>query len=62
MHVYIAVTKDEYELPIALGDSARELAEQLGTTENAIRSSISHAKAGVMKWTMYRKVEIDDEE
>lgn len=36
MYVWMAVTPDEYELPIAVADSALELAQMMGTTETAI--------------------------
>lgn len=35
MVIYIAHTMDKYELPIAVADSAQELAEILGTTSKA---------------------------
>ena len=43
---YIKVTTDEYELPLAVAESARELAIMCHTTENAVLSSISKKRAG----------------
>ena len=60
MHVYMMVTKDEYELPVAIADTAPELARMVGTTENSIRSWISHSKNGGYR-SPYCKVEIDEE-
>ena len=37
MLVWMEVTRDEYELPLVVAKSCRELAEKIGTTENAIR-------------------------
>ena len=39
MIIYAKVTRDEYELPIAVADSAGELANLCGTTKNAVMSS-----------------------
>lgn len=44
MKIYLAVSNDELQLPIAIADSARELAYICHTTENNIRSCISKAK------------------
>ena len=57
--VWIKKTNDEYEFIVAMGDTARELAEELGTTERAIYSAISHARRYGYK-SSYRKVVIDE--
>ena len=49
MKIYMYVTKDEYELPIAVADTPRELARMLGTTANTVKSSISHHHPGWLK-------------
>ena len=36
MTVYLAVTPDRYELPVAVADTAAELARMLGVTEQSI--------------------------
>ena len=54
MIVWMKVTHDEYELPVAIADSCKELAEKLGKTANNISSSITRsARRG--NWTPYRK-------
>jgi len=61
MTIWMKVTHDKYELPVAIADSCVELAEKLGKTANNISSSITHsARRG--NWTPYRKVEIDEED
>ena len=60
MHVYIAVTKDKYELPVAVADTAPELARMLGVETNTIYSCISHMKAGQQKSSKYYKIDIGD--
>ena len=60
MVVYMEVTRDEYELPIAIADNPEQLARICGTTSGSIRSSISHEKAGRNK-SKYKRVEIEDD-
>ena len=50
------VTKDKYELPVAVAESVAELAGIVNKTENNIRSSVSHG------YRTYVKVVIEDEE
>lgn len=59
MTVWMYVTKDKYELPIYVADSAKELAKLVGTRSDLIHSAIWHAKQrnGRCK---YVKVNIDD--
>ena len=58
--VYMQVTHDEYELPIAVADSATELADMLGTTKASILSAISHYNHQG-KYSTFRAVEIEEE-
>lgn len=62
MRLYMMVSKDEYELPLAVADTARELAEMAGGSENSIRSFISKYERGDIKNSRYRKVVVDDEQ
>ena len=55
------VTKDKYELPLAVADSAPGLAKLLGITENAIYSSMSNAKKNGYRQS-FVKVVLDDTE
>lgn len=59
-YVYMAVTKDEYELPIAVADSGPELSRMLGLKDNTVTQQIWHcAKRG---WRcQYKKIYIGDE-
>ena len=61
MTIWMKVTKDKYELPIAVADSPMELARILGISSNTINSSISHVKTGKIKTSVFKKVEVDDE-
>ena len=44
--LYMYVTRDDYELPLIVADSAEELAQMLGTTKNTVLSCISHKRKG----------------
>ena len=37
-YLWMAVTADEYELPLAVEDTAAELARRLGVSENTVRT------------------------
>lgn len=64
MHVWLEVTKDKYELPLAISDTARELAEIVGVSKNTILSTRCHAMSGKGKWknSKYIMVDIGDDE
>ncbi|MEE3409602.1 MAG: hypothetical protein VZQ95_09430 [Erysipelotrichaceae bacterium] len=57
-NVWLKVTPDRYEFPVALADTAAELAQICGVTEGSILSSVSKAKHGIRK-SLYRKVRIE---
>lgn len=62
--LYVAYTQDKYELPIAVADTAEELARMLGITANRIYSVISKTKKYGYRYPKYRRVvipEVDDE-
>ena len=44
--VVMAVTTDEYELPVAVRDTISEMAELFGTTAGSIRSMMSKKTSG----------------
>lgn len=60
--VWLKVSHDKYELPVAVADTVVELADILGVSPRAIMSTFSRWNRGVYKWCPYRKVrvEIDD--
>lgn len=62
MTIWMAVTNDNKELPVAIADTARELALICGTSQKSIQCSYSRYKTGRNKTSPYRKVVIDDEE
>ena len=55
-YLWLAVEADEYELPLAVADSARELAEKCGTTKHNIESFVSKQCNGRISGIKYMKV------
>lgn len=62
INVYMAVTTDKYELPIAVADTVKELSELTGTSKNAISSAICKKKSGRISGKKFIRVEIDETE
>ena len=56
MKLYIKTTMDDLELPVAVADSAKELAELTGTTAACVYSSLSHKHKG------WERVEVEDDD
>ena len=61
MVVYMKVTTDKYELPVAIADSVKELAEKVGVKACSIYSNMSHYKNGAINKSPYVKVVIDND-
>ena len=60
MTLYMKVTRDEYELPVAVAETKAELARMLGLKREHVRTAFSHAKK--FKNPTYVVVEVDDED
>lgn len=56
MTLYMKCTTDHLELPIAVADTAKELARMMGVSHNSVYSDISRGYGG------YHKVVIEDEQ
>ena len=56
MKLYMYTTLDEYELPVAVADTKKELARMLRRSVNSVQSCFSHKNRG------YITVEIEDDE
>lgn len=61
MKLYIMVTNDVYELPLAVADSINELAKLAGVKPNSIASALSRVKHGVLAWSKYKCVDFGDD-
>lgn len=62
MYIWMAVTPDEYELPIALEDSSAKLAELLGISASTVRGSEFRDRSGELCGMRFVKVRNDDED
>lgn len=64
--LYVAVTGDRYELPIAVAETAKELAKMLGVKENSIYKAVHRQKHGLVKGLKkeikYYKIELEDDD
>ena len=60
MIVYMEISKDKYELPVAIADSVEKLAKIRKVSANSIASRMYHCKRGGY-WCRYIKVEIEDD-
>lgn len=58
--LWMEVTKDKYELPVAVADTQGELAEMRGTTKDRIKSCYSKYKLEITKECKYRRVEVEE--
>ena len=55
-YLWIAVDADEYELPLYVADSARELAEKFGTTKHNVECLVYHGRGGRISGRRFLKV------
>ena len=61
MILYMEVTSDKYELPVAIAESPNELAKMTRTSSSIIRSAICHMKESGRVRSKYLKLEVDDD-
>lgn len=61
MHIYMAVTPDKLELPLAVGNTATELAKILKIKEDTIYTGISRNHSGKTIGMKFIKVDIIEE-
>lgn len=63
MTLWMAVTPDKYELPIAVADTALELGRMLGAKGNLIsKIYCMHNKGIYTNWKKYKIVKVEDYE
>ena len=62
MTIYMEVTQDKYELPLALADSPGELAKIVKCTANNVSSCVSKRKSGIYKSGRFIAVKVKDEQ
>lgn len=55
MKLYIKCTTDKFELPVAVADSAAELAKMVGLTKGSVASMLTRELSG------FHRIEIDED-
>lgn len=58
MTLYMAVTPDKYELPIAVETTLEDLGELFGTSTNSIASAIAKNRSGKRKGVKFLRIEV----
>lgn len=61
-YLYMAVTKDKYELPIAVADSPAELAEMIGVPVKTVRMYMSPVNQKNRPNSGFKKVFVGNED
>lgn len=61
-NMWMAITTDKYELPIAIGDTLKELAANLGVTENALCSNRSRKRNGKTNKYIVINIVLDEDD
>ena len=62
MKLWLKITSDELELPVAVAETAGELSKMLGVSKNSIYASYSRFRNGDRTTSIYREVDIQDDE
>lgn len=62
MKLWMKVSEDEYELPLAVADSAEELSAMTGRTAGSIQAMVSKYKHGKKYCGYWRTVEIEEDD
>ena len=59
--IWMEVTNDEYDLPLAFANCATQLADMVGVKRNAVFEAVSKWKAGKTKTCRYRRVVLEED-
>ena len=62
MTLYMKITRDEYELPLAVAETKAELARMLGIERGKVRSAFAKVKKYGYKHSTYVVVEVEDDD
>lgn len=67
MKLYMAMTNDKYELPVAVAEKKSELARMMGRELSVVVNSLRRSKTvknptGKYKWAEVEVEEVEDEE
>ena len=58
MTLYLEISTDEYELPVAVAESVKELSELRGVSIFTIYNAMRQVRTGVVSKSKYIKVEV----
>lgn len=58
--IWMEVTQDEYELPVAVADTSRELAALVGVKQSTILEAWSRFQHGMYRRCKYQKVNLGE--
>jgi len=59
-YLWLCVEPDEYELPLAVADTARELAMKMGTSKANVENNAWRENNGVVTGRRYLKIRKDE--
>ena len=62
MKIYMMVTKDKYEWPLAMAESMGQLGEKVGVSKQTICSTIRRTRMGAKRPQRFVEVEIGDDD
>lgn len=60
MKLYMAVTADEYELPLIVSDKIKDIAKYSGTSESNVYQGIYYDYSGKRKKMKFVRVDVND--
>ena len=55
-YVWMKVSKDEYELPLEIADTAAELARKCGVNRTTVEADAGRVRKGTLKHSQYIRV------
>ena len=60
MNLWLMISHDQYELPLAVADTAEQLGEMVGVSKSTINANIHNARKNGW-WCRYVKVRIEED-
>ncbi|GEM_PF-2025556 len=60
--LYMAVTADEYELPLVVEDSPKHLSERCGVSRDTVRSALYRKSSGKTRGMVFIAVRVPETE
>lgn len=60
--VWMQISKDKYELPIFVAETAQELADICGVSVNTVQSAVCRNEHGEYEKSQYIKVRVEDDD